>query len=105
MKRSQAARRIVRPRKVDGFKQSSLGIALMLLLAGSAVAMTELDPTAVRAAAEYSARRRGVSLLAIQNGRTLLEKGAKTPHKIYSCSDELWYLAVLATAADRLVYM
>src|SRR5437763_11679960 len=103
MKRSQAARRIVRPRKVDGFKQSSLGIALMLLLTGSAVAMTELDPTAVRAAAEYSARHRGVSFLAIQNGRTLLEQDAKTPHKIYSGTKAFWNLAALAAAEQGLL--
>ena len=103
MKRSQAARRIVRPRKVDGFKQSSLGIALMLLLTGSAVAMTELDPTAVRAAAEYSARHRGVSFLAIQNGRTLLEQDAKTPHKIYSGTKAFWNLAAVAAAEDGLI--
>src|SRR5947207_6603650 len=103
MKRSQAARRIVRPRKVDGFKQSSLGIALMLLLTGSAVAMTELDPTAVRAAAEYSARHRGVSFLAIQNERTLLEQNGKTQHKIYSGTKAFWDLAALAAAEDGLL--
>src|SRR5438045_5391671 len=80
-----------------------IAVVLLLFLAERTGAMTELDPTAVRAAAEYSARRRGVSLLAIQNGRTLLEQDAKTPHKIYSGTKAFWNLAALAAAEDGLL--
>src|SRR6267154_1805483 len=88
--------------KLDGLKPSSLGMVFLLFLAGSANAMTPLDPVAVRAAAEYSAQHRGVSFLAIQNGRTLLEQNAKTPHKIYSGTKAFWDLAALAAAEDGL---
>src|SRR6266853_1321162 len=76
---------------------------LLVLLADSASAVTSLDPAAVSAAAEYSARHRGVSFLAIQNGRTLLEQNAKTAHKIYSGTKAFWDLAALAAAEDGLL--
>ena len=89
--------------KLDGLKPSSFGMALLLFFAGSASANTPLDPAAVRMAADYSARHRGVSFLAIQNGRTLLEQDAKTPHKIYSGTKAFWDLAALAAAEDGLL--
>ena len=89
--------------KLDGLKPSSLGMVLLLFLAGPASAITQLDPAAVRAAAEYSARHRGVSFLAIQDGRTLLEQNAKTAHKIYSGTKAFWNLAALAAAEDGLL--
>ena len=52
--------------KLDGLKPSSFGIVLLLSLVNAATAITPLDPAAVRAAADYSARHRGVSFLAIQ---------------------------------------
>jgi CubicO group peptidase (beta-lactamase class C family) len=76
---------------------------LLLFLAGSASAITSLDPAAVSAAAEYSARHHGVSFLAIQDGRTLLEQNAKTPHKIYSGTKAFWDLTALAAAEDGLL--
>jgi CubicO group peptidase (beta-lactamase class C family) len=76
---------------------------LLLFLAGSASAITSLDPAAVSAAAEYSARHHGVSFLAIQGGRTLLEQNAKTPHKIYSGTKAFWDLTALAAAEDGLL--
>ena len=89
--------------KLDGLKPSSFGIVLLLSFASSASAMPTLDQAAVKAAAEYSARHRGVSFLAIQNGRTLLEQDAKTPHKIYSGTKAFWDLAALAAAEDGLL--
>jgi CubicO group peptidase (beta-lactamase class C family) len=89
--------------KLDGLKPSSFGMLLLLFLAGSASAITSLDPAAVHAAADYSARHRGVSFLAIQNGRTLLEQDAKTPKKIYSGTKAFWDLAALAAAEDGLL--
>src|SRR5438067_9282127 len=76
---------------------------LLLLLAETAGASAPLDPAAVRAAADYSALHRGVSFLAIQDGRTLLERNAKTAHKIYSGTKAFWDLAALAAAEDGLL--
>ena len=84
--------------KLHGLKPSSLRVILLLFLAGSANAMTPLDPAAIRMAADYSARHRGVSFLVIQNGRTLLEQNAKMPHKIYSGTKAFWDMAGLAAA-------
>src|SRR6476659_1236363 len=89
--------------KRDGLKPASLGLVLLLFLAGSASAITPLDPAAVRAAADYSARHRGVSFLAIQDGRTRLEQNAKAAHKIYSGTKAFWDLAALAAAEDKLL--
>ena len=80
-----------------------IAVVLLLFLAERTGASTSLDPNAVRAAAEYSARHRGVSFLAIQNGRTLLEQDAKTPHKIYSGTKAFWNLAALAAAEQGLL--
>src|SRR5947207_10595411 len=80
------------------------GLAVLLvLLADSASAVTSLDPAAVSAAADYSARHRGVSFLAIQDRRTLLEQNAKTAHKIYSGTKAFWDLTALAAAEDGLL--
>ena len=73
------------------------------MLAGPLDATAPLDSNAVKAAAEYSARHRGVSFLAIQDGRTLLEQNAKTPYKIYSGTKAFWNLAALAAAQDGLI--
>src|SRR5438045_9323268 len=78
-------------------------LVLLVLLADSASAVTSLDPAAVSAAAEYSARHRGVSFLAIQDRRTLVEQNAKTPHKIYSGTKAFWDLTALAAAEDGLL--
>jgi CubicO group peptidase (beta-lactamase class C family) len=89
--------------KLDGLKPSSFGIVLLLFLGETASAITSLEPAAVRMAADYSARHGGVSFLAIQDGRTLLEQNAKTPHKIYSGTKAFWDLAALAAAEDGLL--
>ena len=95
--------RIAGKLRLDGLKPSSCAIALPLLLAGEAGAITQLDPAAVRAAAEYSARHRGTSFLAVQNGRTMLEQNANTPHKIYSGTKAFWDLAALAAVEEGLL--
>ena len=89
--------------KLDGLKPSSFGMVLLLSLVNAATAISSLDPAAVRMAADYSARHRGFSFLAIQDGRTLLEQNAKTPHKIYSGTKAFWDLAALAAAEDGLI--
>jgi CubicO group peptidase (beta-lactamase class C family) len=79
-------------------------IAVMLLfVADVAGAATMLNPAAVKAAAEYSKQHRGVSFLAVQNGRTLLEQDPKTPHRIFSGTKAFWDLAALAAAEDGLL--
>src|SRR6267143_6047038 len=93
----------VRRLTLDGLKPSSFGMILLLFLTETASAFSSLDPAAVRAAADYSARHRGVSFLAIQDGRTLLEQNAKTAHKIYSGTKAFWDLAALAAAEDGLL--
>ncbi len=74
-----------------------------MMVATGAHAADTLDPAAVRAAADYSDRHRGVSILVIQNGRTLLERNAKTPHRIFSGTKAFWNLAALAAAEDGLL--
>ncbi|MEO7723756.1 MAG: serine hydrolase [Chthoniobacterales bacterium] len=68
----------------------------------------DLDPVAVRKAAEYSAKHRGTSFLVIQNGKTLREEypgkaNAETPQRIYSGTKAFWNLAALAAAEDGLL--
>ena len=85
--------------------------AIVLLLLVSVLARTSfaaLDPAAVRAAAEYSASRRGAALLVIENGKTLHEHypdggGAGAARRIYSGTKAFWNLAALAAAQDGLV--
>jgi CubicO group peptidase (beta-lactamase class C family) len=91
-----------KPRRVC-LRRLEFDALLLLSLAGSASAIASLDPAAVNAAAEYSARHHGVSFLAIQDGRRLLEQNAKTPHKIYSGTKAFWDLAALAAAEDGLL--
>src|SRR5437762_14217858 len=86
--------------KLDGVKPSSLGMVSLRFVVGSASGITPLDPAAVRTAADYSARHRGVSFLAIQNERTLVERNGRTQHKIYSGTEAFWDLAAWAGAAD-----
>src|SRR5262245_6665336 len=89
--------------KLDGFKPSSFRMLMLVLLTGSLDAATSLEPAAVKAAAEDSKRHRGISFLAIQKGRTLLEEDARTSHRIYSGTKAFWNLAALAAAEDGLL--
>ena len=103
MKRLADSEGTVRQLKLDGLKPSSFGMVLLLFLGQTGSASTSLEAAAVRMAADYSTRHRGVSFLAIQDGRTLLEQNAKTPHKIYSGTKAFWDLAALAAAEDGLL--
>src|SRR5437016_11851851 len=85
----------------------SLGSLLSLTVAPITSA-ANLAPSAIRAAADYSANHRGASLLVIQHGRTLLEEypdrgTARTPRKIYSGTKAFWNLCALAAAEDRIL--
>lgn len=68
----------------------------------------DLNPQALREAGEYSAARRGFSLLVSQHGRVVCEQyangsSARTSHKIYSGTKTLWAVATLAAAEDGLL--
>ena len=83
-------------------------LVLSILVVAHCATGQQLDPVAVRAAANYSATHRGASLLVIQRGKTLLEEypaggGPETPRKIYSGTKAFWNLAGLAAAEDRLL--
>ena len=79
-----------------------------LLFGASHARAADLSPAAVRRAADYSAKHRGTSFLAIQNGKTLLEqypgKGDEdTVRRIYSGTKAFWNLAALAAAEDGIL--
>ncbi len=82
-------------------------LCLSLVLA-CRVAVADLNPAAVRAAATYSASHNGLSMLVIQHGRTLLEEypahgSARSGYKIYSGTKAFWNLAALAAAGEGLL--
>jgi CubicO group peptidase (beta-lactamase class C family) len=99
----------VKMRRAHGVLVVKLQLSFcFLLLAASQAPAANLNPAAVRRAAEYSASHRGTSFLAIQNGKTLLEEypaggGAETPRRIYSGTKAFWNLAALAAAEDGLL--
>ena len=78
-------------------------VTLSLLLAAVCSALADLSPEAVRAAAAYSASRRGASLLIIERGKTLHEQNANDARKIYSGTKAFWCLAGFAAAQDGLL--
>src|SRR5438874_10548063 len=87
--------------RVQEMKKAAL---LLLLFAATFFSRAEaFDVNSVRAAAAYSAGQGGKSFLAIQHGQTLLEQGAREPHKIYSGTKAFWGLAALAAADDGLL--
>ncbi len=84
-------------------------VVLCLLTLFLRVAMgAELNPANVRAAADYSAARSGLSFLVIQHGKTLLEEypgggSARGGRKIYSGTKAFWNLAALAAAEEGIL--
>jgi CubicO group peptidase (beta-lactamase class C family) len=67
-----------------------------------------LDTASLKAAAEYSAARRGVALLIVQNGKTIFESypgkhSAQEVHKIYSGTKGFWVLAALAAEEEGIL--
>jgi CubicO group peptidase (beta-lactamase class C family) len=84
--------------------------ALFLLVSMTLATLraADLDPAAIRAAAEYSAAQNGRSLLVIQRGQTLCEEypnggSAREGRKIYSGTKAFWNLAALAAAEEGLL--
>lgn len=91
-------------RRMRRVMRNCVVLCLLYLLPG-VTALAELNPANVRAAATYSADRRGLSLLVLQNGRTLLEEypgggSARGGRKIYSGTKAFWNLAALAAAEE-----
>jgi CubicO group peptidase (beta-lactamase class C family) len=71
-------------------------------------ARADLSPQSLRDAADYSASRRGCSLLVIQHGRSLLEEypnggNPRMPHKIYSGTKTFFTMAALVAAQEGLL--
>ncbi len=73
----------------------------LFALVGSASAA--LQPSAIDAAARYSASRGGLSLLIIENGKTVRAENAGAAHRIFSGTKAFWNLAALAAAEDGLL--
>ena len=90
------------------FPVSPVAAVWVLLAACAPLAHAELDRHALRDAADYSAARRGCSLLVVQHGKTLLEEypnggDARTPHQIYSGTKAFFTLAALVAAQEGLL--
>jgi len=85
--------------------------ALWLLLALAAPPVhADLTRQALHEAADYSAGRRGCSLLVIEHGKTLLEEypnggDAHLAHQIYSGTKAFFTLAVLVAAQEGLLLL
>ena len=71
-------------------------------------AHADLTPQALRDAADYSASRRGCSLLVLQHGKTLLEEypnggNARATHQIYSGTKSFFTMAALVGEKEGLL--
>ena len=80
------------------------------LVACAACARADLTGQALRDAADYSASRRGCSLLVVQHGKTLLEEypnggGVRTVHQIYSGTKAFFTMAALVAAQEGLLQL
>ncbi len=86
-----------------------LGWCALALWFGPA-AWAELTPQALRAAADYSAARRGCSLLVVQHGKTLIEDypnggGPQVTRQIYSGTKSFFTMAALVAAQEGLLHL
>src|SRR5437870_12639692 len=77
----------------------------LLTFATSPSILAEIHPSDCARAAQYSERRRGVSMLVIQNGRTVFEHyangGSATGRwPIFSGTKSFWGIAALAPVRD-----
>jgi CubicO group peptidase (beta-lactamase class C family) len=67
-----------------------------------------IDSASIKAAADYSATRRGIALLIIQNGKTIFESypgnhSAQEAHRIYSGTKGFWVLGALAAEEEGIL--
>lgn len=82
--------------------------ALLVCLASIAPLRAEITSDSLRAAADYSAVRRGYSVLVMQHGKIIFEEYQNgnnpwTTHKIYSGTKSFWVVAVLEAVNDGLL--
>src|SRR6266566_4674046 len=80
---------------------------LILTLATSTSAQAEIRATDCARAAKYSESKRGVSILVMQNGRTIFEHyanggSARGRWPIFSGTKSFWGIAALSAVRDRL---
>jgi CubicO group peptidase (beta-lactamase class C family) len=82
-------------------------VALAFFIATSTSALAEIQPSNCARAATYSESRRGVSILVMQNGRTIFEhyangESARGRWPIFSGTKSFWGIAALAAVHDGL---
>jgi CubicO group peptidase (beta-lactamase class C family) len=87
---------------------AQLSSFLVLALATSTSAGAEIQPTDCARAARYSESKRGVSMLVIQNGRTVFEHyanggSARGRWPIFSGTKSFWGIAAIAAMRDGLL--
>jgi CubicO group peptidase (beta-lactamase class C family) len=80
----------------------------LLTFAASPFLFAEIQPADCARAAKYSESRRGVSMLVMQNGRTIFERyanggSASGRWPIFSGTKSFWGIAALAAVHDRLL--
>jgi CubicO group peptidase (beta-lactamase class C family) len=85
-----------------------LGVTLFIFLAGSTLAFGDLQPADCARAAKYSESKRGVSMLVMQNGRTIFEHyanggSADAKWPIFSGTKSFWGIAALVAVRDGLI--
>jgi len=93
-------------RRLTGDRCASPIFALLFLISASAVA--EIRPSDCARAAQYSERKRGVSMLVMQNGQTVFEHyangGSATGRwPIFSGTKSFWGIAALVAVHDGLL--
>lgn len=83
-------------------------LALFFFFITPVGARAEISPDSLRAAAQYSAARRGTSLLVMQRDKIIFEDypnggSVFSAHKIYSGTKSFWVMATLAAVRDGLL--
>jgi len=83
-------------------------LLVVILIAISTIAFAEIHPSDCARAAEYSESKRGVSMLVMQNGRTIFERYAnggcaRERWPIFSGTKSFWGIAALAAVHDGLI--
>jgi len=84
-----------------------LGLLCPLLIFGS-ITVSGLDAGSMKAAASYSAARKGLSFLVIQDGKVIFEnypdgRSGEQPSAIYSGTKGFWCIAAMAAAQDGIL--
>ena len=88
-------------------QRSGYSIVVGLAFLRSTIALGEIMPSDCERAAQYSESKRGVSMLVLQNGRTIFERyanggSARERWPIFSGTKSFWGIAALAAVHDGL---